>query len=73
MTQGIVRKSLLREFLDERMARYSTVAERLEISTSHLSRIMDGERPLTPELAAKLAELFGVPANTFLPADGGEA
>ena len=67
MTQGIVRTSPLREFLDSRMARYSSVAERLGVSTSHLSRVMDGERPLTPDLAERLATLFGVPASTFLP------
>lgn len=64
-------RKTLREFLDERMARYSSVARALGISSSHLNHLMDGERPLTEDLAAKLAGLFNVPASTFLP-DGGD-
>lgn len=72
MTHGMVRSSPLRAFLDARMVRYSSVAERLGISTSHLSRVMDGERPLTPELAERLGALFEVPPSTFLPEREGE-
>ena len=45
----------------------SWVARRLGISAAHFSRILSGERPLTKGHAVKLAELFGVPVETFLP------
>lgn len=66
-------RKTLREFLDERMARYSSVARALGISAPHLNALMNGTRPVTEDNAAKLAELFDVPASTFLPeTDGGE-
>ena len=66
-------RTRLREFLDERGIRYIWVAEKLEVSPGHMSRLLDGTRPVTEDNAAKLAELFNVPASTFLPeTDGGE-
>lgn len=62
----------LREFLDSRGTKYSWVAERLGLNPSHFSRILDGARALTDENAAKLAELFNVPASTFLDSEATE-
>lgn len=62
-------KSRLREFLDSQGRRYSWVAERIGVTPSHLTRLMDGERPVTTEVAAKLAELFSVPASSFIESE----
>lgn len=56
----------LRVFLDERGIRYVWVAERLGISPSHLTRLMDSDRPLTASMAQRLADLFSEPITTFL-------
>src|SRR6185312_15667271 len=42
------------------------LAKRLNISTSYLSEIEAGKKPPTIELLDGYAELFGVPASTFL-------
>ncbi len=59
----------LKEFLDSRGTKYSWVAEKLGLNASHFSRILDGERALTDDNAAKLADLFNVPASTFLESE----
>jgi plasmid maintenance system antidote protein VapI len=50
------------------------VARELQITPSHLSRLISGDRLITPEMAQRLATMFGVPAATFLdapaPAEG---
>jgi plasmid maintenance system antidote protein VapI len=43
------------------------IANQLGISQSYLSRLISGERPITAEMAQRLATLFDVPASTFLP------
>jgi plasmid maintenance system antidote protein VapI len=67
MNNIIKTKTKLRAFLDERGIRYVWVADKLGISPPHLHHIMEGARPLTEELANRLADLFDVPASTFLP------
>lgn len=42
------------------------VARKLGISTTQMSRILSGERPLIAAHVASLAELFSVPAETFI-------
>lgn len=59
----------LRRFLDERGIRYRWVAAKLGISPAHMTRLMDGERPLTAVNAQRLAVLFGVEVETFLPTE----
>ena len=66
MSQSTVRmNTALRIFLDERGIRYGWVVEKLDITQSHFSRILAGDRPLTPAMARRLGELFEVPAETF--------
>lgn len=36
-------------------------------SYTHLWRVMNEGRAISPDLAERLATLFGVPASTFLP------
>lgn len=57
----------LREFFDERGIRYGWVAEKLGISPSYLTKLMNGRDALPRKHADALAALFSVPANTFLP------
>lgn len=68
----MMKSSPLREFLDARMARYISVARALGISPTHMTRLLNGESPVTPSMAARLAELFGEPVTTFLPEAGDE-
>lgn len=50
------------------------VAKELATHPSHLSKLISGERRITERMAVRLADLFGVPASTFLPeTDGGDA
>lgn len=45
------------------------MAAKLGISPAHMTRLMDGERPLTAVNAQRLAVLFGVEVETFLPTE----
>ena len=46
------------------------VAKNLGTHPSHLSKLISGERRITPSMAARLADLFGEPVATFLPEAG---
>ncbi|MBI5289922.1 MAG: helix-turn-helix transcriptional regulator [Chloroflexi bacterium] len=46
------------------------VAEQLGIGPERLSRLISGERELTLREAARLAEIFGVAIETFVPSRG---
>lgn len=72
MKSVITTKTKLRAFLDERGVRYSWVADQLGISRPHFHFVMDGERPMTNEMANRLAELFGVSADIFRQEDRDE-
>ena len=65
MKDVITTKTKLRAFLDERGVRYSWVADRLGVSRPHFHFVMDGARPVTEDMAVRLADLFGVDAATF--------
>jgi plasmid maintenance system antidote protein VapI len=43
------------------------IANQLSISQSHLSRLISGAKPITTEVAHRLADIFGVDASLFLP------
>lgn len=55
----------LRAFLDERMVKYSAAGRAAGISPGHMTRIMNGERSMTPALARRFGELFGVDPDLF--------
>lgn len=42
------------------------LARKVDRSKSYIWRVVQGERPITPPLAAAFANLFNVPASTFL-------
>jgi len=43
--------------------RRTWVAEQLQITPNYLSKLMNGERRITPELAVRIADVLGVPVN----------
>jgi len=47
-----------------------SVARELGTHPSHLSKLISGERRITPGMAERLGEVFGVPVETFLPGGG---
>lgn len=55
----------VRDALDARGLRYQWVAARIGMSQAMLSRVMSGERRLTPLAASRLAELLKVPVDEF--------
>lgn len=65
MNDTITPKTKLRAYLDERGIRYSFIAGKLGVSNGHLNHVLDGKRPLTPAMAAKLAALYGESPETF--------
>lgn len=56
----------LKELVEERGSKRIWVAERLGITPSHLTRILSGERAITPALAQRAGRLFGVPASELI-------
>lgn len=60
-------RTFLREYLDARMVRYTSVAKALGISPSYLHMLMEGDTPMTQNVASGLSSLFGDPITTFLP------
>lgn len=57
----------LRAFVDRRGLRYQWVAQQLEISPSHLTRVLDGAREISPGLALRFIDLFGDDVREALP------
>lgn len=53
----------IREMLDARGIKYSWVADRLGISPSLMTRVMQGKAHLTPERRRRLAELLQIPED----------
>jgi transcriptional regulator with XRE-family HTH domain len=45
------------------------MANRLGVSKGYVSRVKDGEKPITPRIAKRLSALTGEPWWTFMPED----
>lgn len=56
----------LRDLLIEHERDFAWLASKVGFSQSHLWRVCNEGRRISPDLATKLAELFAVPASTFL-------
>ena len=56
----VTTKPKLRGVLDSKGIRYSWVADNVGISRPHLHHVMEGNRPLTRDLAERIAALLGV-------------
>lgn len=58
-------RTQLREFLDARFVRYTSLARELGVSPTYLHQLMEGRSPLTGALKGRLSDIFGVPIETF--------
>jgi transcriptional regulator with XRE-family HTH domain len=56
----------LRTIREVHRMQQGVLAEKLDISRSHLSEIEGGKKTVSIELLAKYADVFDVPASTFL-------
>lgn len=59
----------LRDLLTENERDFAWLASKVGFSQSHLWRVCNEGRRISPELATKLAELFSVPASTFIESE----
>ena len=48
------------EVLEEQGRKRVWLAEKLGVSPGHLTRLLQGERPWTPELVKRAADLLGI-------------
>ena len=53
----------IQEQLDDRGMTQKKFAKRIDISEEYISKLIDGEVHLTPEMAEKLELVLGVPAS----------
>ncbi|NME18515.1 helix-turn-helix transcriptional regulator [Megasphaera elsdenii] len=53
----------IQEQLDDRGMTQKEFAKRIDISEEYISKLIDGEVHLTPEMAEKLELVLGVPAS----------
>lgn len=58
-------KTRLRVVIDDRGLIHSRLAEKLGLTRSHFTRILNAERPCTAANAEGIATLLGVPVETF--------
>lgn len=73
--EAITPPRLLRDFIDSRRERYTDVAKALEISPSHLTRLMDGTSPISYDspglgkasMADRLLALYGEAVRECFP------
>jgi plasmid maintenance system antidote protein VapI len=60
-------RDALRRLLADDDRNFAWLAKKTGLSLGHLTRVARGERPISADLAQKLAEIFDVPVTTFLP------
>lgn len=68
-TQPRTGAEALKALLEEHERDFAWLASKTGFSQSHLWRVANEGRRISPELAAKLAEVFSVPASTFLESE----
>lgn len=56
----------IRRLLDADERNLTWLSRKTGLSVGHLFRVTTGERPVTANLASKLAEVFGVQVETFV-------
>ncbi len=64
-TETIHGFELLRALQDSHNFTQQEMADKLEINQSNYSRVLRGERPISRKLAARLEQVFRVPADQF--------
>lgn len=71
MTSATVQTpTVLRQIIDGLGIRHNFLAERLGVTRSHFTRMLNRERPMTREAVRTLSERLKVPEETFF--DGNE-
>ena len=58
--------SILKEELQDKGLKQKFVAERIGIANTYLSQLLSGSKPLTVEVAIKLARFLDVPFEKIL-------
>jgi addiction module HigA family antidote len=58
--------SLARKYLSSRRLSVSEAARKMGITRVHLSRVLNGHRPITAEMAQSLARLTAIPPHAWL-------
>lgn len=61
----------LQEFLDDSGTTQQQAADRLGYTRKHVSEILHGRAPVTPETATRLHRLTGIPAQSWLVFEAG--
>lgn len=68
-TTELVEKSPLRRYVDGRGTKLVWLADQMDVSTTHLHFLLDGERRLLPKHADRLVEIYGEDIRAALPED----
>ena len=56
----------IREVLDEKYITQTELAKRLDLSTKHVSEVINGKKPITMGTALKLEDVLGPPCSYWL-------
>jgi plasmid maintenance system antidote protein VapI len=72
VTEDATPRQRLDRLIREQGRQKAWVAQQAGIHPTHLSKLLSGERRITPALARRLAGIFGVPTDTFAPQEEGE-
>ena len=56
-------KEIIKEVLENRHMTQKELASRMDMSEKHISKLINGEVPLTQDVALRLERVFGVDAN----------
>lgn len=65
MTTNIASSTVLRQLIDERGIRYAFLADKIGVTRSHFTRLVNRERQITSAAAEALAGILGVETAAF--------
>ena len=61
----------IKEQLDARGMTRKEFADRMEMTSADIGRLMEGQSSLNPQTAGKLERIFGIPARFWLKLEAG--
>jgi transcriptional regulator with XRE-family HTH domain len=64
---------VVQRIIESRGIKTTWFAEQLGVSQSHISRLLSGERPWTPELRQKAAQVLMLPEDVLFLSEKSEA
>jgi plasmid maintenance system antidote protein VapI len=70
VTEDTTPRQRLHRLIREQGRQKAWVAQQAGIHPTHLSKLLNGERRITPALARRLAGIFDVPPDTFAVGEG---